>query len=140
MMSAITKKQTFDLITKRCDQKEFIMIAVIFEVHPNEEGKEEYLRIASELRAMTENFDGFISIERFQSLANENKILSLSFWRDEEAIQAWRNVLEHRIAQGKGNASLFNSYRIRVAEVVRDYTGDKRDQAPTDSNLALGLV
>ena len=115
------------------------MIAVIFEVYPSVEGKEEYLQIAGELRSMTEDFDGFISIERFQSLVDENKILSLSFWRDEASVQAWRNVAEHRIAQGKGKTSLFESYRIRVAQVVRDYTGDKREQAPSDSNSALGF-
>ena len=115
------------------------MIAVIFEVYPTKEGKEEYLKIASELRGMTENFDGLISIERFQSLADENKILSLSFWRDEDAVKAWRNVAEHRIAQKKGKTSLFDSYRIRVAEVFRDYTDLQRDQAPSDSNSALGL-
>lgn len=115
------------------------MIAVIFEVYPDSEGKEKYLQIAGELRSMTEGFDGFISIERFQSLVDENKILSISFWRDEEAIRAWRNVAEHRIAQRKGKASLFHSYRIRVAEVLRDYSESKRQQAPADSNAALGL-
>lgn len=115
------------------------MLVVIFEVYPNREGKEEYLQIAGELRSMTENFDGFISIERFQSLADENKVVSISFWRDDKAIQAWRNVTEHRIAQRKGRTSLFNSYRIRVAEVIRDYTQDRRDQAPKDSNSAMGL-
>lgn len=115
------------------------MLAVIFEVYPGKEGKEEYLQLAGELRSMTEKFDGLISIERFQSLVDENKILSLSFWRDEKAIKAWRNVTEHRIAQQKGKTSLFNSYRIRVAEVARDYSDKERDQAPADSNEALGL-
>ncbi|WP_455198429.1 antibiotic biosynthesis monooxygenase family protein [Kaarinaea lacus] len=114
------------------------MIAVIFEVYPNEAGRDEYLEIAGELRSMTENFDGFISIERFQSLVDENKILSLSFWRDEEAVKNWRNVAEHRIAQQKGKTSLFESYRIRVAEVVRDYTDQERGQVPEDSKQALG--
>ncbi len=113
------------------------MLAVIFEVHPTVEGKAEYLQIAAELRTFLENRDGFISIERFQSLVDEGKVLSLSFWRDEAAICAWRNVMEHRMAQRKGKQALFRSYRIRVAEVLRDYSGTERDEAPADSRLAL---
>ncbi|MCW8964859.1 MAG: antibiotic biosynthesis monooxygenase [Gammaproteobacteria bacterium] len=113
------------------------MFAVIFEVVPDGSGKAEYLEIAAELRRLLENRDGFISIERFQSLNDEGKILSLSFWRDEAAIAAWRNEMEHRSAQQKGKASLFESYRIRVAEVVRDYTQDEREQAPADSKQVL---
>ncbi len=108
------------------------MIAVIFEVRPTLEGKEEYLQTAAELRPLLEGRDGFISLERFQSLSDEGKILSLSFWRDEEAIQSWRNLFEHRAAQKKGKESLFRSYRIRVSNVVRDYTESNRDQAPPD--------
>ncbi len=114
------------------------MIAVIFEVWPTTEGKEEYLQIAAELRGFLEDRDGFISIERFQSLVEENKVLSLSFWRDEEAIQQWRNLFEHRNAQSKGKQQLFDRYRIRVANVVRDYTGEHRDEAPIDSVKAHG--
>ena len=113
------------------------MFAVIFEVKPTVEGKDEYLKIASELRQFLENCEGFISIERFQSLVDAGKILSLSFWQDEAAIERWRNVLEHRSAQKKGKESLFQSYRIRVAEVVRDYTGSDRSEAPPDSKNAL---
>jgi heme-degrading monooxygenase HmoA len=113
------------------------MLAVIFEVTPTEKGKLEYLKIASKLRSSLENREGFLSIERFQSLTEEGKILSLSFWRDENSIAKWRNVLEHRNAQKKGKESLFRSYRIRVAEVVRDYTGADRKEAPADSNDAL---
>jgi heme-degrading monooxygenase HmoA len=113
------------------------MLAVIFEVIPTEEGKSEYLKIAAKLRSFLENRDGFISIERFQSLTEEGKILSLSFWRDENSIAEWRNVLEHRNAQKKGKESLFRSYRIRVAEVVRDYTETDRNEAPADSKVAL---
>ena len=113
------------------------MQAVIFEVWPTVEGKEEYLTIAAELRDFLENRDGFISIERFQSLTDEGKILSLSFWRDEEAIEAWRNVPEHRDAQKKGKEFLFNSYRIRVAKVARDYTESDRKEVPPDSVKAL---
>ena len=110
------------------------MIAVIFEVKPKIEGKEEYIKIAAGLRSFLENRDGFISIERFQSLSEEGKILSLSFWQDEAAVEKWRNLLEHRVAQKKGRESLFHSYRIRVAQVVRDYTESDRNEAPSDSN------
>lgn len=114
------------------------MFAVIFEVMPKIEGKEEYLKIAAELRGFLKNQDGFISIERFQSLSDEGKILSLSFWNDEAAIKKWRNLLSHRVAQKKGRESLFHSYRIRVAQVVRDYTESDRNEAPSDSNKVLG--
>jgi heme-degrading monooxygenase HmoA len=110
-----------------------IMLAVIFEVIPNDAGKSEYLDIAADLRRLLENRDGFVSIERFQSLTDERKILSLSFWRDEAAIQSWRNEMEHRSAQQKGRANLFDSYRIRVAEVIRDYTQSERSEVPDDS-------
>jgi len=113
------------------------LLAVIFEVTPTEEGKSEYLKIAAKLRSFLENRDGFISIERFQSLTEEGKILSLSFWRDENSIAEWRNVLEHRNAQKKGKELLFRSYRIRVAEVIRDYTETDRNEAPADSKSAL---
>ncbi len=113
------------------------MLAVIFEVYPTAEGKAEYLDIAAELRGFLENRDGFISIERFQSLSEAGKILSLSFWRDEDAIKEWRNLLEHRTAQRKGKEALFRNYRIRVANVVRDYSGTMRGEAPSDSKMAL---
>jgi heme-degrading monooxygenase HmoA len=113
------------------------MLAVIFEVKPTKAGKEEYLELAGKLRDFLENRPGFISIERFQSLIEEGKILSLSFWEDEESIETWRNVVEHRTAQKAGKDSLFESYRIRVAKVVRDYTNINRDNAPKDSNTAL---
>ena len=113
------------------------MLAVIFEVWPNDSGKEEYLSIAASLREFLKDRPGFISIERFQSLVEENKLLSLSFWESEEAIAEWRNLLEHRVAQKKGKQALFNRYRIRVAEVVRDYTATERALAPADSNQSL---
>lgn len=106
------------------------MFAVIFEVDPKDEGKQEYLDIAASLRPELEKIDGFISIERFASLYNEGKILSLSFWRDEEAIIAWRQQTQHKEAQKRGRNSLFNDYRIRVAEVIRDYGPKERAQAP----------
>ncbi len=113
------------------------MYAVISEVRPRIEGKDQYLKIALELRELLENREGFISSERFQSLADEGKILSLSFWEDEKAIEKWRNDLEHRVAQNQGKKSLFHSYRIRVAQVIRDYTESDRKEAPPDSNETL---
>lgn len=109
------------------------MIAVIFEVFPAEGKVKEYLDIAAELRPHLEQIDGFISIERFYSLAVEGKVLSLSFWRDEEAIQEWRNLETHRHAQEKGRGGVFSDYRLRVANVSRDYGMDSREQAPPDS-------
>lgn len=113
------------------------MFAVIFEVKPKSTGKTEYLKIASELKEFLGNREGFISIERFQSLSDKGKVLSLSFWKDEIAIEKWRILFEHRIAQKKGKLNLFHSYRIRVAEVVRDYTESNRSETPTDSIIEL---
>ena len=112
------------------------MIAVIFEVIPTLKGKKEYLEIAAELKKSLLGIEGFISIERFQSLADKNKLLSLSFWDNEEAIAEWRNLEEHRTAQNKGRNSLFDNYRIRVAQVTRDYTLTNHDEAPMDSQIA----
>ena len=106
------------------------MYAVIFEVEPTDAGKREYLDIAAALRPELEKIDGFISIERFESLAIKGKLLSLSFWRDEKAVRAWRDHTRHREAQNRGRTALFKDYRIRVAEVVRDYGPDERGQAP----------
>ncbi|MBT3766581.1 MAG: antibiotic biosynthesis monooxygenase [Rhodospirillaceae bacterium] len=106
------------------------MIAVIFEVTPDKERFQEYLDIAGELRPELEKIDGFISIERFSSLVNEGKILSLSFWRDEEAVSQWRAHVEHQAAQAKGRGGVFLDYRLRVAEVARDYSMTDRSQAP----------
>lgn len=109
------------------------MIAVIFEVTPAAKRREEYLDIAASLRPQLEQIDGFISIERFQSLAQPGKLLSLSFFRDEAAVNAWRSVEAHRTAQAQGRAGVFEHYRLRVAEVVRDYGLEERDEAPADS-------
>lgn len=114
------------------------MLAVIFEVFPSAEGKQEYLDIAADLKQHLEQIDGCLSIERFQSLVDEGKILSLSFWRDEAALSEWRNLFEHRQAQAKGRNALFTDYRIRVAEVLRDYTMTDRAQVPQDSIDAHG--
>ena len=94
------------------------MIAVIFEVWPKPEGKKEYLDIAASLRPLLDTIDGFISIERFESLYEPGKILSLSFFRDEEAVKTWRNLVEHRAAQEKGRNELFANYRLRIASVI----------------------
>jgi heme-degrading monooxygenase HmoA len=112
------------------------MIAVIFEVEPKPEGRQRYLDLAAGLRPLLEQADGFISIERFQSLNDPNRILSLSFWRDEAAIEGWRNLKAHRAAQGEGRGNLFADYRLRIAGVIRDYGMAERDQAPDDSRAA----
>lgn len=114
------------------------MIAVIFEVRPTDEGRPEYLDIAASLRPELERIDGFLSIERFQSLSEPGKILSLSFWRDEAAVRAWRELESHRAAQAKGRGGLFADYRLRVAEVLRDYGLKERDEAPADSRRRHG--
>ncbi|MBZ9799674.1 antibiotic biosynthesis monooxygenase family protein [Mesorhizobium sp. ES1-4] len=114
------------------------MIAVIFEVQPAPGRREAYLGIAADLRPLLEGVDGFISIERFQSLADPNRILSLSFWRDEEAVKAWRNTEEHRQAQKAGRGGIFAGYRLRIAHVVRDYGLTERDEAPADSRAVNG--
>lgn len=114
------------------------MIAVIFEVWPKPERRQEYLDIAAVLRPQLEQIDGFISIERFESLSQPGKILSLSFFRDEAAILAWRNLDAHRRAQAKGRAQVFADYRLRIASVMRDYGLHDRAQAPQDSRSAHG--
>ncbi len=109
------------------------MIAVIFEVTPAEGRKDAYLDIAAGLRPILEEIDGFISVERFQSLTDPKKVLSLSFFRDEEAVRAWRNTMAHRSAQSKGRAGIFADYRLRIASVIRDYGMHERAEAPADS-------
>lgn len=112
------------------------MIAVIFEVEPADGRKVEYLDIAAEMRPKLDRIDGFISVERFQSLAEPRKLLSLSFFEDEAAIAAWRTLSAHRAAQAKGRDGIFDDYRLRIASVVRDYGLFDRAQAPFDSRKA----
>ena len=113
------------------------MIAVIFEVEPAAGKRDAYLGIAADLRPLLDGIDGFLSIERFQSLVDPNRILSLSFWRDEEAVKAWRNTEEHRQAQKAGRGGIFAGYRLRI-HVVRDYGLTERAEAPEDSRAVNG--
>ena len=109
------------------------MIAVIFEFTPVEGRFADYKALADGLADDVSNSDGFISIERFESITTKGKFVSLSFWRDEEAVRKWRNLQKHREAQKKGRGGIFKSYRLRVAQVLRDYTMDERAQVPADS-------
>jgi len=112
------------------------MIAVIFEVHPKDGQMDSYLDIAAGLKDELAQVPGFISVERFQSLTNPGKLLSLSFFEDEAAVANWRNRSDHRAAQSKGRGGIFEAYRIRVAQVLRDYTLEERNEVPTDSKAA----
>jgi heme-degrading monooxygenase HmoA len=114
------------------------MIAVIFEVQPHPERKAAYLDAAARLRPLLEAIPGFISVERFESLTTPGKILSLSIWRDEEAVREWRNLEEHRRMQAAGRQSIFADYRLRVASVIRDYGMNDREQVPDDSRRVHG--
>jgi heme-degrading monooxygenase HmoA len=116
------------------------MIVVIFEVWPADGQRETYLALAAALKEELSAMDGFISIERFQSLSEPHKLLSLSFWRDEAAVRAWRNRPTHRATQGRGRDGVFDDYRLRVAAVVRDYGLADRAQAPEDSRAAHGRL
>ncbi len=109
------------------------MIAVIFEVEPAKGQMDRYLDIAAALKSDLERIEGFLSVERFQSLTNPEKLLSLSFFESEDSVQAWRNLPSHRKAQSAGRTGTFAGYRLRVAQVLRDYGLNERDQAPKDS-------
>ncbi len=109
------------------------MIAVIFEVWPAEGRAKEYFDLAAALKSDLEKIDGFISIERFESITTKGKFVSLSFWRDDEAVRAWRNLESHRAAQAQGRKQVFADYRLRVASVMRDYGMQERSEAPKDS-------
>jgi heme-degrading monooxygenase HmoA len=114
------------------------MLAVIFEFEPAAERRDDYLALAAALREELDVIDGFISIERFESLTRPGKLLSLSFWRDEESIERWRNLERHRAAQKAGRDGIFSDYRLRVAEVARDYGMLERAAAPLDSKSVHG--
>ena len=114
------------------------MIAVIFEAQPQPGKRDAYLDAAASLRPLLADIEGFVSIERFESLTQPGKILSLSFWRDEGAVRQWRNVEAHRRIQDAGRNSIFADYRLRVAEVMRDYGMDDRAEAPLDSRQVHG--
>lgn len=114
------------------------MIAVIFEVVPSSGGRDAYLAVAADLAPLLKNIDGFISVERFESLAIPGKLLSLSFWRDEAAVLAWRNGERHRLAQDAGRGGILADYRLRVCRVMRDYGMVERDEAPLDSRERHG--
>ena len=109
------------------------MIAVIFEVEPADGRKQAYLDIAATMRPLVDEIEGFLSVERFQSLTNPDKILSLSFFENEDALEAWRNLSAHRRAQAMGRDRVFRDYRLRIASVIRDYGMFDRAQAPQDS-------
>jgi heme-degrading monooxygenase HmoA len=116
------------------------VIAVIFEVWPAAGQRDTYLDIAANLRPLLDDIDGFISIERFESMSEPGKFLSLSFWRDEEAIAAWRGLDRHRGAQAVGRDHVFRDYRLRVAGVIRDYGMIERDEAPADSRVVNDAI
>lgn len=115
------------------------MIAVIFEVELVEGRMDQYLTLAAALRGELETIDGFLSVERFQSMSAPNKMVSLSFFRDEQAVQQWRNTSAHRATQKRGRAGIFTNYRLRVAEVIRDYGMVDRAEAPADSVAAHSM-
>ena len=114
------------------------MICVIFEVWPHPDHRAGYLDWAAELKPELLKMEGFVSIERFQSLTDPDKLLSLQFWRDEACLAAWRNLEAHRAAQSAGRKTMFKEYRLRIGEVIRDYALNEREQAPADSRAAHG--
>lgn len=114
------------------------MIAVIFEVWPKGDRRDAYLDLAAALRPHLAEIDGFLGVERFESLTEPGKLLSLSFWRDEAALTAWRQLAEHRAAQSAGRHRMFQDYRLRVAGVIRDYGLIERAEAPADSRAEHG--
>jgi heme-degrading monooxygenase HmoA len=114
------------------------VIAVIFEVWPAEGQTDRYLDLAASLREELQGIDGFLSVERFRSLTDPDKLLSLSFWRDENAVREWRNRGTHRAVQAQGRAGVFRDYRLRIAAVMRDYGLNDRTEAPADSRASHG--
>ena len=114
-------------------------IVVLFEVVPTQEGMKRYLDLAAMLKPLLSGFEGFLSAERFTSLSESGKLLSMNVWTDEAAVARWRNVAEHRLSQQEGREKLFQSYKITVCSVIREYTDTDRAQAPEDSNALWGI-
>ena len=114
------------------------MIAVIFEFTPAEGRTQDYFDLVAQLKPELEKAEGFVSLERFESITRPGKVVSLQYWRDEQCVAKWRNVQLHRQAQAKGRGGIFAGYRLRIATVNRDYTMDDRTQAPRDSVAAHG--
>ncbi len=112
-------------------------IIVLFEVKPTKEGMKKYLELASMLKPMLNTADGFVSAQRFQSLNEDGKLLSMNVWQSEDAIEKWRNNLKHRMSQAEGKNKLFESYKITVCKSLREYSNTNRDNAPSDSNEYL---
>jgi len=115
-------------------------VIVLFEVKPTKEGMQRYLDLAAMLKPMLSGFEGFIRAERFSSLNEEGKLLSMNVWTDETAVERWRNVIEHRMSQKEGKESLFESYKITVCSALREYSDTERSQAPEDSNKYFGGI
>lgn len=109
------------------------MIVMIFEYTVIEEQMDNYLHESTELRRHLGKIDGFISVERFSSSTTPGKFLAIGYFETEDAVRQWRNLPEHRRAQTLGRKRFFSGYRLVMAEAIRDYTHDMRDQAPGDS-------
>ena len=114
------------------------MIAVLFESKPHPGQKDAYLAAGARLGPLVESFDGFIEIERFESITNPGKVIAISYWRDEESVERWRNLEVHRKITNTSRRTIFADYRLRVARIIRDYTMRDRGQAPEDSKVAHG--
>lgn len=114
-------------------------VIVLFEVKPTQEGMKRYLDLAAMLKPLLAGFEGFIRAERFTSLNEEGKLLSMNVWDSEEAVERWRNVMEHRMSQKEGREKLFESYKISVCSTIREYTDGDRKEAPKDSNQYMGI-
>lgn len=114
-------------------------VVVLFEVKPTKKGMERYLDLAAMLKPMLSGFEGFVRAERFTSLNEEGKLLSMNVWENEEAVERWRNAMEHRMSQKEGREKLFESYKITVCSAIREYTDSDRSEAPQDSNAYMGV-
>lgn len=114
-------------------------ILVSFEVKPAKAGMQKYLDLAAMLKPMLAGFEGFIRAERFSSLNEDGKLLSMNVWTDETAVERWRNVMQHRMSQKEGREKLFESYKITVCSEIRSYTDTERAQAPQDSDQYFKL-